>query len=247
MVNVLLLFGIIFGIALVGAAIGFFIWKKTRPKKISWEALVYMRSDAVHQDLKDEHGNPVPDREYAGLELYARDKLVKEVAEKGRTVFKLVGLERTVPNVTMELIKKFSRYYGPKVGNVVEVLYEGDSATLLKSVYDVRTGRKVWRPMPYDRSNAFWNDYAVRRDRIASKKDILQAILPYVAIIVALMSLIGITYLAVDGMVKITKEQREMMKEMSQKQVEIANLYRSAVQNDDGRLGMQLPGGGEGG
>ena len=222
-INILLL--VAGTLILVGGG-GYFIWIKSRVKKPTWKALVWQLTDAKHDSLTGLNGEIVGDLDLRELRLYGTDILIKDSGVKDDiTVFKLSRMQRTVKDVTPNCVVD----YGEKIGKCVDVLYHGDSCTLLRSSYDAKTGRKIWNPMPYDRINALKNDIAVRKSRIHKKADILAQILPYVAIIMSMVFIVGVSYMSfgsakdiaaentkqtsisVDGMVKVAETNRDGM------------------------------------
>jgi len=71
--------------------------------------------------------------------------------------------------------------------------------------YDDRTGQKIYNPVPYDRINQAKDEMLDSISKYEhTHKDILQAILPYVAIIGAFVMIFGIAYLMTNGMITMS-------------------------------------------
>ena len=214
------------GVSIPAIGIGYFLWYMTRPKKKTWNAYVWKLTDGVLPSPLDKEGNKIRNYELSDLRFYGIDKLVKEEKEKGVTVYKLIKLNRTVtePKGESELINKLNKSTG-----FVNVIYNEDSCNLVNAGYDKNTSNLIWNPLPYDRMTSLKNDIAVRRDRIAKKKDILQVIMPYVAIVVSLIAIIGMVYISVNGGIKIAEEQTTQTEMLIEAQKEMQEMNKQML------------------
>lgn len=234
---------VMLGIIIFGGGGGYLIWVKTRPKKPTWKAFVWQLTDAKHDKVKGLDGKEVGDLDLRELRLYGRDLLIKDSEVKdGITVFKLSRLLRTVKDVTPDCITN----YGEKIGEYVDVLFSGDSCTLLRRSYDNKTGRQIWNPMPYDRINALKNDIAVRKSRIHKKADVLAQILPYVAILMSFMFILGVAYMSFGSARDIAKENTVQAGVVNEGMVKVAEINRDGMIAVSGtvsnKLGVQKDG-----
>lgn len=218
--------GIMFGVLILGLGIGFAIWMYSRPKKQTWNALIWQVTGAVYETLKGSDGKDITGLNLSELKLYGTDTLIKDSSiTKGITVFKLSRLQRTVRDVTPDCVTN----YGEKIGKYVDILYVGDSCTVLRSAYNNETGRRIWNPMPYDRINALKNDIEVRKSRIVKKADILAQILPYAAIIVSMMFIIGIAYMSFASAKDVAKESTKQASILNEGMIKVAEINRQGM------------------
>lgn len=209
MVSILGLVGITVIISVFGLIGGYFIWVKTRPKKMTWLAKVYHLGEGVIPPLKDKDGIIKSDLKLRELIPYTKDVLERVEKEKGLIVYRLVKLNRTVPAVQAENIDdwRYSDKFTTDGMKEVSVIIDGESCTLLKKGYDFN-GRLVFRPMPYDRLNMMTNEIIVRKDRLTKERDILQALVPYVAIIVGIIGLVAMAWVLGKSMVEMSENNK---------------------------------------
>jgi len=235
MVNIIGLMLATLGTVGVASIVGYIIWVKTRAKKMSWKAFVFQLSDAVYPPTLGRKGEVVSDLDLSDLKAFGTDTLVREDLDKGITVYRLSTLNKSTGDVTPDAVWNL-----PGVGKCVNVLYHGDSCTLLKGAYARKTGKMIWNPMPYDRTNALKNDIAIRKARIGKKKDVLAQLLPYVAIVVGIFGIIGLAYIAGDSFVKMSKEATKQAELLSEGEKHIADRLASIYGKPS------VPGAGEG-
>ena len=233
-----ILAGVIPGV--VAMVLGYFIWVKTRGKKLSWVAFIWQESDAKFSVFKKKEGILNAEisveegaKKLSRLQLYARDVLIRDERSKGNVIFRLVSLNKTVGEPTPDTITVM-----PNVGKVVNVMYKGDTCTLLRNGYDSESGEKIWQPLPYDRYNALKNDMGIQLERVQQRKDLLAQLLPYVAIVIAFMAIIGLGYMAGSSQVKVAKENRVAAEMLADAYLQSAELYRDAAYV---RVGLAVP------
>jgi len=204
------------GVGVVAIIIANFIWTKTRKKKKTWNARIWMVGEGIRKYKVDSSGDKMSNIKLSDLRPYAKDILVKEELDKGITSYHLMTLNKSCPAVTSDVEHSWGK--GEKE---VNVLFDGDSCTLLKNGYDRSTGEAIWQPLSYDRINSLKNDIEIRRSRIRKNKDILMALMPYITIVMALMVILGFGYFAFDTTTKVSKEitkQEEMRVQAIDKQ-----------------------------
>jgi len=63
--------------------------------------------------------------------------------------------------------------------------------------------------MPLSRINMMKSEMAIRKDRLVKEKDILQAITPWIVAGMAMLTLVALFYLGVQGMVEISENLAE--------------------------------------
>jgi len=197
-------------IVVFGLGVG--IWKYTRPKAVHWTAHVYQRAKGIRPPLKNRKGEYIRKISLCDLKPYMIDVLREEVKDKGITVFELAQLKITTPPVTADNVEVWGEE------KIVRVLYENGVATLLESGYDAETQHIVFNPIPRSRMDQIRSDLAVKRENLSTKEtDILTKVLPFAALIMGALAMIGIAYLSVNGFIKIS----DTMAESSAKQAEV--------------------------
>ena len=203
MVNVWLIAGITASILIVGGGIGYLIWALTRPKKMMWKAKVYQLGDGVKPPIRNDKGEILSNVKLSDLRPFTKDIVERVEKKPGITIFRLQKMDKVVPAVTSDCVD----YWGDK-DKQVAVLLEGDTCTLLKKGYNKRAGM-IFHPMPHDRVSMIKGEMIIRKERIKEKKDILQAILPYIAIAITMLSLVAITYFFIQGFIEVSENLKE--------------------------------------
>ncbi len=188
-------------IAFVGG--GFYLlWVKTRPKKQTWIAHVYQLGEGIRQPRKDKHGEVISTLEIQDLHEYAIDTLEKVEKDTGITVYRLVNLGKVVPAVTNDVVSN----WGPGK-KIVNVLLHEDTCTLIKKGYNKQVGEIIFEPLSHDRVNMIKGEMSIRKDRLQSSKDILQAITPWIVTGMSMLALVAIATIMMQGLVNINDEQ----------------------------------------
>ncbi len=240
MVNVVMLIVVTIIFSVITMGIGYLVWVKTRPKKIAWIAKIYQVGEGIIPPLKDDSGKVISDIELKDLRPFATDILERVEKEKGIKVYRLISLNKTTPEVTADCIENWGK--GRKE---VSVLMQGETCTLLRKGYD-KNGKMIFNPMPYDRVNMITNEMSIRKDRLRKDKDILQAVLPYVVLVVCIIGLVAMAYVLGDAYVKISDNLKdtqinhdEMMEETTDRLSEIFSY--GASRNEVTPVGIQEP------
>lgn len=68
------------------------------------------------------------------------------------------------------------------------------------------------------------NEMAIRKDRLHSQKDILQAITPFIVAGICMVGLVCLMYIGIQGMVKMSENANEMAGKLSAKAEQLALL-----------------------
>lgn len=209
-----------FFVIVVGGGIGYLIYLQFRRKKQKWKAVVYKLSDAVFSFQRDKAGKIIDDIELNKLSPFAVDTLIKDdnklyLHSLGKTVSEVGAdsindLRSVIPEEKKGLFGIFKS--GNKFGRYVEILYQEDTCTILRTGYDKRTGAKVFRPMPYDRSNALTNDYALKKRRYEETKDGWIQALPWITAVIALIAIVVVAVLMTNSFTKMSESQVEVAK-----------------------------------
>ena len=199
-VNLLMLVAVTVGVILVGSAIGYVLFLKTRPKKETWDAKVYQLSQGARMVKTDKDGKIISKVNLNDLIPYSEDVLEKVEREPGITIFRLQRLNIVTPSITGKEVE----FWG-KGKRVVHVVVKEGVATLLTNGYDQDTGNRIFQPLPFSRTNMIVSQMAVRKDRLKPTKDILTAITPWIVSIVCMIGLISIAYIEIDGLIKISE------------------------------------------
>jgi hypothetical protein len=217
--TIIILAIVIFVILAVGGGIGFWIWIASRPKKMTWDALIYQVGEGVIQKAKYK-GKNIVNYKLSDLVPYTKDVIEKIEKKSGATYYWLQKLKKPVPVVTADCVEVWTQKE-----KVVRVLLEEDTCTLLKSGYDRITGSMLFRPMPHDRLNMIKTELSERKARIENTKDVLAAITPFVVVGIAMLGLVSIAYFIGQAGVQIAESLEEVSKSSSSTSIEIAKIY----------------------
>lgn len=209
MVNVLLVIGIVIIVLGLGAGSSYLIWVFTRSKKETWKANVYQVGEGVKPLIKDKRGNIISSIELSDLRPFARDVIEKVERAPGITVYNLVKLKRVVPAVVGDSVE----YWGEKQKEV-DVIIDKDTPTIMTKGYDKKTARTIFTPIPHDRVQMIKGEIALRKERLSKPKDVLLAALPYIVIGVALISLVMVAYIMINGMIEISENLKETYRQV---------------------------------
>lgn len=226
MANVVMIIILTLVVSGVGGGVGFWIWYLTRPKKITWKARCYQIGDGVKPIIKDKTGKIISDLKLTDLKPYATDVLEKTIRGHGRTIFRLQKLNITTPEVTADCVE----YWGEN-NKIVDILIDGENATILKKGYDKRTGTEIFRPMRQDRINTITENMLLKKDRLTKEKDILTAITPWVVTGMAVIGLVLITYIIGNALLKISEVNSEGLNKIAEKVLEITGKLENVCSN----------------
>lgn len=208
MVNLIMLMGgsSVFAIIIIGG--GYFLWIKTRPKSISWKADVYIEGGGKLEDITDFKGKLIEGQmQMKGLRPYTQDVIERVEMGQGKVVYKLVKLNRTTPQINEDCVD----YWGAD-NKRVAVLIKGETCTLLRKGFNPAADEKgnlVFDPMPYEKINMITNQMAIKRDNIFKEKDILAAVLPYVAVVASVIGLVAIGWVMGSSYVDMSENFKE--------------------------------------
>ena len=184
--------------AIVGGGGGYLIWIITRPKKQTWIAKVYQLGKGVREPQIDKKGDIISELKLRDLHPYSKAILQKIDKEHGTTYYELQKLKKTTPAPEDGTVE----YWG-KGKKEVSVLYHKDGCTLLKKGYDKTIGEIVFDPLPHSRVNIIKGEMGLRKNRLHEKKDILEAITPWIVAGICIMGLIGIAYIQGEAYIKV--------------------------------------------
>lgn len=194
MVNILYVFIIVFFVTIVGGSVGYFIWVKTRPKKETWNAIIYEASEGTRQEGTIEYNDLIP---------YGKDIIEKIEHPEGGTIYKLKKINKPLPGVDGNIVE----YWGPGLKNVY-ILKQNDTYTTLKRGFDGKKGL-IYQPMPHSKVNLIKSEIILRKTRIRKEKDILEAIAPWIIFGIGMMAMIGMIYISIEGFVRISANLNE--------------------------------------
>ncbi|KKN58801.1 hypothetical protein LCGC14_0548070 [marine sediment metagenome] len=199
-------------VAIVGGGGGYLFWVLTRPLKNTWKAKVYQLGKGIREPLKDKKGDIISNLKIQDLIPYSRDILEKVDKEHGTTFYQLQKLKKTTPAPEDGTVD----YWGKKFKEV-SVLYHKDGCTLLKKGYDKSTGEIIFDPLPHSRVNIIKGEMGLRKNRLHEKKDILEAISPWIIAGIVIMGLIAISYLQGEAYIKVSENLKNVMQESNKK------------------------------
>ena len=195
-------------VAIVGGGGGYLIWVLTRPKKETWIAKVYQLSKGVREPEIDDKGKIISSLKLQDLRPYSMDILHKIDKEHGTTFYQLQKLKKITPAPEDGTVD----YWG-KGKKEVSVLYSKDGCTLLRKGYDKNIGDIIFDPLPHSRVNIIKGEMGLRQNRLHEKKDILEAISPWIVAGIIIMGLIGISYIQAEAYIKVSENLKGVMEE----------------------------------
>jgi len=218
MVNILGIIIVTVIVAVIGGGGFWLLWILTRPKKQTWKARVYQLGEGIKPPIKDKDGKIISDIKLSDLKPYTKDILQKTERAHGIVLYKLSKLNKTTPPVTNDAVE----YWGEHEKEVA-VLIDGETCTILKKGYD-RTAGIIFNPMPHDRINMITGETTLRKERLRKEKDILQAITPWIVTGIAMMGLVAMIYIAVDGFITISENIAEAQEQSAEIQLQTSRI-----------------------
>jgi len=236
MVNLFAVMGGSAIVILVMAAVGYFIWLKTRPKKSTWTAKIYQLGEGIRPPIKDKDGKIVSDVKLQDLRFLGYDILEKiERGPGNQILYRLQKLKKITPSPEADTIE----YFGDNKRGV-DVLLVKDGCTLLKKGYDSVGGQIVFDPLPHSRTNIIKSEMTERKSRLQSEKDILQAIAPFVTAAIIMFGMIAISYVMVSGYIEMSENIKEGYENYAETILTLERM-RGGVLPEPKDLGPQTP------
>lgn len=230
--NLIILGIVMFAVLSVGGGLGYLVWLKTRPKKMTWDAEIYTISDAIKQEVVNQDGKIIKKLCLQDLRPYAMD-IIEKIDRKGVTIYRLQKLGKPVPPIEADLIEN----WGSR--KKVNILYAGGSCTLLNKGYEAEIGKAVYDPMPADRINLLTQELTLKKQRLQQEKDILTAITPWIVGMMALVAIIGLCYIMVSGWVEINEKSNAALEKYADTILRISELEKGKPLNPSVTLGEQ--------
>lgn len=197
--SIMIVVAIAFVILAVGGGIAYWLWLQSRPKKLVWKAKVYQLGDGVIPAIKGRKGQVLFNYKLTDLRPFTMDTIQKVDRKTGATYYWLTRLKKAVPVVTADCVEVWNQ-----ANKEVKVLLDGDTCTILKGGYDVKTAMEIFRPLPHSRINMIKTEIAERNARIEETKDILQQIAPFMVAVIMGISLVSIAYFQGAAAIKIS-------------------------------------------
>ena len=192
-----LIFVISFCLFSIGGGIGWFMWYKSKPKTRTWIARCYQLSEGVVKRTVLQNRKPTNYKILLkDLKPYVMDTL-KRIDNKTDTVYKLVKQNLTTGAVTADMVDNWG-----KDKLEVNVLIQGDSATLMRKSYDYELGQIVFRPMDRERMEMIKSEMSIQTSRYEEKKSLLASVLPWIAVGFIAMALVATAYFQADVWIK---------------------------------------------
>lgn len=224
MVNVLAIVLISFAVMVLGGGGFYLFWLFTRPKKITWQANVYQIGEGVKPPIKNKKGVILSEIKLNDLRPYTKDVIEKIEKKGGVAYYHLAKLGKTVPPVTSDVVE----FWGEKQ-KFVDVLIHEDTCTLLKKGYDGKAGQEIFTPLPHSRINQIKSEILIRKERLQEKKDILQAITPWIVTGISIMGLVAMTYFVAQAAIEMTENIKAAQIYAADRSVEVAGIYRDSL------------------
>jgi len=198
MVNIVILFVICFVVFGIGGGFGYLIWLRTRPKKETWNAKVYIMGEGVRKPVIDKKTGKVSSLRLNDLKPYSLDIAEKIEREPGITIYRLQKLDKVLPPIEGDVVD----YWG-KGNREISVLYHNGQCSIISKGYDQQVGERIFRPMSQSKINLIKSEMALRKERLQKPKDILQAITPWIVTGIWAFAFVAMTYLMITGFVNI--------------------------------------------
>lgn len=207
-----------FVVLCLGGGGGYWIWISTRPKKLIWKAKIYQLGDGILPPVLNK-GKMIANYRLADLKPFCDDVVEKVDNGNKGSYYWLQKLQKSVPVVTADCIEKWNE------GELVKVLLEGDTCTLLKSGYDKNIGKQIFFPMPHERINMIKTEITERLARVDNKKDILLALTPFIVIGIAMLALVAIAYIDTQAALKINEINNKGFESTTRLLEKITTIY----------------------
>jgi len=179
---------IIAGVILFGAmGAAYFIFLKSRPKKITWDAKIFERSGSM-ENYVTKDGKKMDAIPTESIRLIGTDIIEKVDMGKGLSPYRLQKYNAPIP----EILAKHTQIL-PNGRKEVWVLKDGESFSLMTPGVD-QESRMVFRAADYDLSNMMLNQYHIKMSRLAHKKDTAKALMSLIGIIIVCAALVACAY-----------------------------------------------------
>lgn len=208
--------------------LGYFLWIKTRPKSISWKADVYIEGGGKLEDITDSKGKKVGEQmQMKGIRPYTQDVIERIEKGHGKVIYRLVKLNKTTPEIDGDCVD----YWGAD-NKRVAVLIKGETCTILRKGFNPAAdskGNLVFDPMPYEKVNMITNQMAIKRDNIFKEKDVLAAVLPYVAVVAAVIGLVAIGWVMGKSYVDMSENFKEAQAHNDEALIEASQTMADAM------------------
>jgi len=224
-----------FIISVLGGGIGYLIYLKTRPKKITWRAKCYQVGAGIREIETDSKGNPINKLKLKDLKPYTTDLLERIEKRHGIVVYRLKKLNMTTNAVTADMVEVWSMK-----NKSVDVLIEGSTAVVLTKGYDTESANKIFKPMPRERIELIKSEISIKKDRLKKEKDILQAITPWIVAGIMALSLVAMFYVGSEAYVKSSENIQEAQHYAADKMTESAEIYKQALEDSVGVVNSNI-------
>jgi len=207
-------------LSIIAVAIGYFAFLKTRPKKMTWKAEVFQLGEGIKPFKRDKDGNILSKVKLSELKPYTKDIIERTEEAHGIIVFRLAKLNKVTAPITQDVVD----YWGDQDKRVSVVMIDGTPA-ILKKGYDRTCGEIIFDPVPHDKMNMVTSEISIRKSRKKEKKDILEAISPWVVTCILMITVFAIAYLSFDTMEKVSDNLRIAEEKFASNQLKIAEIY----------------------
>jgi len=211
---------LVFGIGIV-----YYVYKLLiDDNQVKWKANVYAASEATYNTIKDKDGKDVEVGELSDLVPIGKDELVRETKEFGVTIFKLRKYGKTTGEVKANNITTW------KENQEVDVLIDGDNATLLTKGYNKGISKLIFNPMPRERMDMLSQQVIVKKEKLhRQQKNIWEMLSPYFAIVMAFIITMGTIFFAINGYQESIKEFSKSIKDSNNAQLKVTETMRMAL------------------
>ena len=214
-----------FIISSIGMGGGFWFYNKIKPKKMTWNAKVYQVGEGIKPYKRDKEGNVIHKIKLCELKPYTTDIIEKDEINHGIVEYRLKKLGKVCNPISNDVVE----YWGEKNKQVSVVLID-DQPVLMTKGYDKTTEELIYETIPTDKMFMISSQIASRKARKKSKKDILEAITPWVIAGLMMLACFGIAYISFTSLEKMNEQQAEVTKYYADKQLEITQMFEQ-IQN----------------
>jgi len=205
-----------------------FFYQKTRPKKQIWTARCYQLGEGMRQEKRKDSTINLQD-----MRPYSMDVIEKVDAPNRKTIYRLQKENKSVGAVTADDVE----IWGKK--KVVDVLIKENSATILKKGYDTH-GNKIFIPLPRSHVEQMTSDLTIKKERNRKEKGLLAAVMPYVAIVMALIGIMFISHTDANIHNDLIEHEAAMLKDLRKAQVDIAQINSNGMKQSAAILSKEI-------
>jgi len=198
-------------VSIVGIALGYLVWLKTRPKKKAYNARIYTLTEG--RSLKKlKNGGKIRLNE---LIPYGHDT-IEVLNQKGISITRLKGLKKVINSVPPGSVEKWG-----KDERIVNLVYHLGEVYIMKKRFDLDNNLMIFDPLPQSRVNMIKTEITLRQNRLKDEKDLLAAVTPWIVAGIIMVGLVACAWIMTEGYLKISESNANAAAE-NRKTIEVA-------------------------